>query len=456
MRWTTRSGMHATSDRNVVITENGRSGSVTYREPAGSLAFYWEFGGGDVVTIIQVHDAAWKAQPAWLIGRQAEILRFVADEVIRRKAPGCRAEINQATGEILLRQVGPPPVHVEADVSFVRRLSRVKAALGIIVLILALIFGGVMWFKNKVLVIDPGKGTAVGSSVRTDLHVATLIQTLEPYTPSLNRNHGNDTYRFSLFLVPLDGSGTKLIPIGGGYSSSAISLAKILGSDGRTIWFDVQGIGGVDLKTLALLKPSDVRDPHVPQQGSPFPPSVDTYLSAGFLTGPDSWLGLHSPAELEREFAPKKFVRRVVSANDAKQMRRFHHGALGAPVDDKYHRIRSMTALGTDAYFNAAFLRMDDTSEPLRLTDPDGALMIYTSEPGVKGTLMVARVGTDGTIIWKVDTGIDRFKLAQILPGEKSMAFVGTRPPIPDKVSEPLLVIVESATGKARTHSLWQ
>ena len=31
-----------------------------------------------------------------------------------------------------------------------------------------------MWFKNKVLVIDPGKGTAVGYSVRTDRHIATL------------------------------------------------------------------------------------------------------------------------------------------------------------------------------------------------------------------------------------------------------------------------------------------
>ena len=90
------------------------------------------------------------------------------------------------------------------------------------------------------------------------------------------------------------------------------------------------------------------------------------------------------------------------------------------------------------------------------MSEPDGALMIYTSEPGLKGRLMVARVDTAGTILWKVDTGIDRFKLSQILPGKDSFAFVGTRPPVPDKLSEPLLVIVENRTGAVVTHSLWQ
>jgi hypothetical protein len=33
-------------DRSVTIRARGRCGSVNYREPAGSLSFYWEFGGG--------------------------------------------------------------------------------------------------------------------------------------------------------------------------------------------------------------------------------------------------------------------------------------------------------------------------------------------------------------------------------------------------------------------------
>lgn len=467
--------MRPPPDRRVDITENGRSGSVVYREHNGSLTFYWEFGGGDVVTCINVGTAAhWRREHAWAADRRADILRFVADEVVRLKAPTCTAEIDEETGWMNLRQGAPAGIpriapksapattqaqaRVEAG-AWVRRYTKLKMKLGLWVLGAAVIFAGVMWFKNKVLVIDPGKGTAVGPIVRTDEHIATLIQTLEPYTPSLDRNHGNDTYRFSIFLVPLDGSATKLIPIGGGFPSNAMSLAKILGSDGRTLWYDLNGVGGVDLRTYGSLPAGRSPDPGQQLQGartSPFPLNPDAFLCAGWITGPGAWLGLHSMEELERDYQPKKFVRRVVMQQDAKQMRRFYRGVLDAPVDDKYHRILSMTPIGNEEYLNAAFLRLDDKSEPLRLTDPDGALMIHTSEPGLKGTLVVARVDIDGNALWTVDTGIDRFTLSRILPGQGSFAFVGTRPPIPDKVSEPLLVIVENGTGAVTTTSLWR
>jgi len=334
------------------------------------------------------------------------------------------------------------------------RSLRTKLALGggAIMLVVA----GVLWIKDKLLSIDPGHGAPVGLSVRTDRHIATLIQTLEAYVPSPNRNHGKDTYRYSLFLVPLDGSAPKLIPIGGGYPSSAMGLAKILGSDGRVLWFNVNGIGGVDLKRLEVLKPSEVRDPDIPKPKSPFPPRPDSYLAAGFIPASGQWLGLHSEEEVQGEFALWKAVRRVVSQESWKRMRRLHRGELDAPVDDRYHRILSLEPINEAEYFNAAFLRMDKDSEPIRLSDPDGALMIHTSQPGMKGTTVIARIDLDGRVRWSVDTAIDRFQLLQILPGEQSFAFVGTRLPVPGKVSEPLLVIVENATGKVATHSLWR
>ena len=179
----------------------------------------------------------------------------------------------------------------------------------------------------------------------------------------------------------------------------------------------------------------------------PFAPTPADYLGAGLHTAPAEWLGLHSPAEVEREFKPNSWLRRVVRAEDAKELRRFYRGVLDPDAGGARSRIVSMTPLGDDAYLNAAFLRLDDDSEPLRLSNPDGALMAYTSAPGLKGTLVVARVDTAGKVLWKADTGIDRFKLAQILPGDASMAFVGTRPAVPDKVPEPLLVIVDNRTG---------
>lgn len=441
----------------VTIHESGRSGTVTYREGPNALAFHWEFGGGEVVAMVQCGDARnWERHP-WVLARRSEIMRFVADEVIRQKAPDCRAEINEATGDILLRQVMAGPVkHNPPHSSFVRRFTALKARLGLIVLAVALIFGGMICLKDKLLAIDPGKGAPLGLCVRTDHHIATLMQTLEPYTPSLHRDGSEDRFTVSIFIVPLDGSKPRLIPILHEQSFPSVQLAKVLGSDGSTLWFDARGIGGVDLETFELLKPSEVRDPYVPQPALPFAPAVSEYLSAGYHTGPGSWLGLHSAAEIEGGFAPKEFVRRVVRQDEAKQLRRFYRGVLDAPVNDEYHRILSMTAIGDTEYLNAAFLRMDEASEPLRMTDPDGALMIFTSDPGLQGRLMVARVDLDGKVVWKTDTGIDRFKLSQILPGKDSFAFVGTRPPVPNKVSEPLLVIVENRSGKTTLHSLWQ
>ena len=63
---------------------------------------------------------------------------------------------------------------------------------------------------------------------------------------------------------------------------------------------------------------------------------------------------------------------------------------------------------------------------------------------------------TAGKILWKTDTGIERYKLEQILPDARFTALIGTRPPVPDKVSEPILVVVDHQSGTASTVSLWQ
>lgn len=55
-----------------------------------------------------------------------------------------------------------------------------------------------------------------------------------------------------------------------------------------------------------------------------------------------------------------------------------------------------------------------------------------------------------GALIWMKNT------LQQVLPGAQISAFAGTRPPVPDKVAEPLVVLVDHATGELVTRSLWR
>jgi hypothetical protein len=337
-----------------------------------------------------------------------------------------------------------------------RRYRSLRMKLALFVSGAALIFGAMLWFGKKMLSVAPASGVPLGECMRTDAHIASLIQSTDAHLPEITGRGGNTTTSISILLIPLDGGEPKEILIAEGLTSNQYALARILGSDGSTLWFDVNGIGGVDLKRMALLEPAEVRDPYVPKSAWPFAISPDSYLAAGFIAAPGRWLGLHSEEEAQGEFAPRKFVRRVVSQESLKRMRRFHRGMLDAPVDDKYHRILSLEPIGEAVYFNAAFLRMDDASEPLRLSDPDGALMIHTSSPGLKGTTILSRVDLNGNLLWSVDTAIDRFQLSQILPGKDAFAFVGTRVPVEGKLSEPLVVVVDNNTGKLASCSLWR
>lgn len=320
----------------------------------------------------------------------------------------------------------------------------------------ALLFGAVTWFGKKALSVAPVSGVPLGNCVRTDTHIASLIQSTDPHLPQISGRGGNTTTSISIVLIPLDGSTPKKLDIAEGLSDNQYALAKILGSDGRVLWFDVNGIGGVDMERMALLKPSEIRDPYVPKPTSPLPPRVEDHLSSGFITAPGQWLGLHSEEELTVDFAPKKFVRRVESQQSRKQMRRFVRGVLDVPVDDTYHQIVAMEPISDSTYLSAAFLRMDKTTEPFRCVDPDGALMIHTDKLGLGGKLIVSRVDVQGAVLWSTDTGIDRFHLSQILPGTKAFAFVGTRPPVEGKLSEPLVVLVDNTTGEMTSHSLWR
>ncbi len=91
-------------DWSVDIGGAGPCGSVTYRDTSGMLACYWEFGGGDTVATIGVGtEAEWTRHHRWAAARRTEILRRIADEVIRQKAPGCRAEIDDQGGFINIR-----------------------------------------------------------------------------------------------------------------------------------------------------------------------------------------------------------------------------------------------------------------------------------------------------------------------------------------------------------------
>jgi hypothetical protein len=501
----------------VTIIENGRDGSVEYADGPHTISGYWTFGGNDVVTIVSMGSAEdWQRSHAWAVEERESILRFVADEVIRQRAPSCIAEIDTQGGSIRLRLApgaashGPTPAAAgqAKAAAFVNRLRDLKAMLAIGVLAVALIAGGLMWLGQKALMVTPTSGVPLNESVRFDSNdparpggIATLIQTTDPHFRDISGRGGSTTTSLSILVTPLDGSAPRLIPVVGRISGQGYQLARIMGSDGRTVWFDAMGFHGVRLHELTLVTPEHLRaanadldptwwqDPrdmdiidgklHVMRidrsaavdidpdtwKATPTAPKHSKtrferrepadHLAAGVLIAPGAWLGLHSSAERAGAFKPGRWIRPVESADEKRVARRLAKAVLEPSSGDSRYRVRTITPFGDTEFLEAAFLRMNDKSEPLRLQNPDSALMIHTSAPGSAGTLVVSRVDYEGNLLWSTDTGLDRFSLKQILPGEDVLAFVGERPRIPDKLSEPLIVLVESKTGRVTSRSLW-
>lgn len=66
------------------------------------MQFYWEFGGGDTVTIVSYGSVKeWQKGYSWAVERRKEILDRVAKEVIRlRGNDGAGNNINTFTPEI--------------------------------------------------------------------------------------------------------------------------------------------------------------------------------------------------------------------------------------------------------------------------------------------------------------------------------------------------------------------
>lgn len=294
------------------------------------------------------------------------------------------------------------------------------------VVVLALVLA-VAFVMASAMKINVPHGSPIGPSARTSTEIATLIQTLEPYVPSLNLDHREDRYRISLFLFPIDevDSGRMILLATGQVARNEAIGPRILGDDGQYLWIYADGIKAVKLKTDTVLVAADFRraDPahadlwademrkysfdsrlhitssdfkttweiapdtltahQVERKSAPisrrFPPKPDAYLSPGVFVTPAEWLGLHSTEEVTREFKPRSWLRRVNRATDTKVSRNFYRGLVAPSPEDQKGQILSMTPIPGESYLNAAFLRLTPESEPLRLSKPDSLLMTYIS-----------------------------------------------------------------------------
>jgi hypothetical protein len=436
--------------RSVTIIENGRDGAVRYTENGRTINGYWEFGGGDVITIVSMGSREeWAKSHGWASASRASILRFVADETIRQRAPTCVADIDAETGVILLRTgTGKAPVAPAPDANqakaaaFVRKYADVRSTVALIVLAVAALAGGVMWLGTKTLTVAQGHGVPLNECRRFDDPggVTCLIQKTDPHAPNWSGRGGGETASVALLIVPFDGIPSRLVPVASGLEPSSFSLARVMGSDGQTIWVDVAGLYGVRWAGDRLVTPQDLQaaNPTLEPNWWEDQRNMDVVDGRLHVMRRDRSAALNvDPTTL------------AASPTAPKPPKGFQHRA--DPTD-----FLVAAKIADTGYRNPAYVRLSAQGKPLQLAEPKGVLMVHTSPDGPAGTLLVSRMDDGGRALWTAETGLDRVTLQQVLPGREVVAFVGTRPPVPGKLSEPMVVLVEIGTGTTASHSLWR
>ncbi len=352
-----------------------------------------------------------------------------------------------------------PTPPTKSPASFPLTYSRLKAKmalwLGGVVLVLAVI----AWVCRGMFVIET-TGTPLGDSVRVGDTIATLIQRLEPYVPSLHRDHGKDTYSTGL-LLHAAGTVTRpeYVAIASGHQAGSLQLSKFLACDGERLRFQAPEVGAYDLRLRRLLTADELRNDTPPTRPRTDPvldlakgdDALLLSLAAAGSVSATRWLGVLTAAEATREYTPGKSASPVVRLERSHDPRALYVADL--TQDDARARVATLQARAGEPMFNGGFLRTAKGGPLLRLVDPSGLLLTFESQRYRTGTVSLARLDEDGNELWRCDLGIG--ELQQVLPDAARPAFLGTRPRVPGKVSEPILVIVDASSGATSTWSLW-
>jgi len=376
-------------------------------------------------------------------------------------------------------------------------MYRSPLAIGLVVVILVLLALGLAAWQ---FVSIKSTGTPLGPAMRLPQHIAQIIVTTERYLPSLHRNPGKDRFRLDLLVISLDDpTRQETFTLLRQQQSNALQpMTKILGADGDVVWIQALEIFAVNLKTKRIAHEADLRKanpelelflasarPHFtdrfvalsPDWSSAFEFSEETLkakacpapargswldeqssdriegsLCSGGLISATEWIAIATAEDAKSDFKPGFSLPRDFTAGEKDRNRQLYRGT--ADTSQTRPPIQSSQRISEMEYRAATFLRAKPGGTLLRATDPDSLFLL--SRPGTElfAPLTLTRLAPDGTAIWKSATGIGR--LAQVLPGADCITLIGERPPVPNKVSEPILVMINPKTGATNTISLWR
>jgi hypothetical protein len=296
-------------------------------------------------------------------------------------------------------------------------------------------------------------GGPAGRVVRTGEHLAVLMQTRDPYMPSLKGRAERDmSYSYALWIFPQSGDGEARITrlARGVRSGDRSSFAGVLGSVGGTVWLRITYLQGVDLASgQGVSAPAPPSIANMPISDFLRPndtPTLGPYRTTAVSLPSGAWLVL-----ADEEEAPTELKLGTPLHHNSTSKGTYRDRALYAVSvqPGPIARLASATRLPTAGLNNAAFMRGAANGEVIRFSNPDGFLVAYEARATAERTIHFARVNVDGSVAWTADTRMGQ--LDEVLPHGRYPTFVGQ---LENHLSEPMLAVLDLESGQIRRHSL--
>ncbi len=157
------------------------------------------------------------------------------------------------------------------------------------------------------------------------------------------------------------------------------------------------------------------------------------------------WLGMYSKEELEK-------LNPVVSISTEygdETRRQLFTTVLNKTQENNF--CINKTALYNTApeeyFLDGGFLLNKQTAKPICLTNPNSHLVIYKSQVGIEGKLMLSRIDKNGKQVWKLNTGLSSW-IDWIYTNNRLYIFVNNKTPGLTNCTLLLSINVDSGVSK--------
>jgi hypothetical protein len=370
-------------------------------------------------------------------------------------------------------------------------------ALGLIVVILVLLGAGLAaWHFVSI----KSTGLPLGPAFRTPTHILQLISTTERYLPTLHRAPGKDRFRIDLLAISIaDPTRQETFTLLRQQQANALTpVTTILGADGDVVWIQALDIFAVNLKTKRIAREADLRKANpelalfLPSARAEFtdrfvavspdwslaysfsaetlkataclpPPRkarmealakdrIEDSLCSGGLVSASEWIAVATAEDAKSDFKSGFSLPRDFTAGEKDHIRQLYRGT--ANTNEPRPRIESSESFSATEYRAATFLRAKPGGAILQAKNPDSLFLLHRTGKELFVPFTLTRLAPDGKATWDTASGIGR--LQQVLPGADSIALIGERPTVPNKVPKPILVLINIASGNTNTVSLWR